>query len=378
MENRKIPENLPAVEFVDTDTDTLVQRLVAGYEELTGRTLYPADPIRAFILWMASIIIQERVLINESAKQNMPRFATGENLDSVSEIFHNVARLPAKKARVMLRFKLSTPAREQMIIAEGLEATVDGEINFVTLDRLLFAQGEDTAEVEAECLTAGVIGNGFQPGQINRLISREFLYFSSVENSTVSTGGSEIESDEAFYNRMRESEETYTTAGPRESYRYHAKTVSSIISDVSAESSEPGVADIRIMTQGGKLPDAELLREVEEYLSADDVRPMTDIVRVSAPETIPFKIKATYYISSVKEASTKDIRAAVDLAIENYIIWQTQKMGRDINPSYLSVVLMDTGIKRVEITEPVFTDIPRGSVAVCTGHTVTFGGVEDD
>lgn len=378
MENRKIPENLPAVEFVDTDTDTLVQRLVAGYEGLTGRTLYPADPIRAFILWMASIIIQERVLINESAKQNMPRFATGENLDSVSEIFHNVARLPAKKARVMLRFKLSTPAREQMIIAEGLEATVDGEINFVTLDRLLFTQGEDTAEVEAECLTAGVIGNGFQPGQINRLISREFLYFSSVENSTVSTGGSEIESDEAFYNRMRESEETYTTAGPRESYRYHAKTVSSIISDVSAESSEPGVADIRIMTQGGKLPDAELLREVEEYLSADDVRPMTDIVRVSAPETIPFKIKATYYISSVKEASTKDIRAAVDLAIENYIIWQTQKMGRDINPSYLSVVLMDTGIKRVEIAEPVFTDIPRGSVAVCTGHTVTFGGVEDD
>ena len=46
MENttRMIPTNLPEVEFVDTDTEALVQKLIAGYEATTGRTLYPADP----------------------------------------------------------------------------------------------------------------------------------------------------------------------------------------------------------------------------------------------------------------------------------------------------------------------------------------------
>ena len=47
---RNIPSELPEVEFVDTDTEALVNKLIAGYEEITGRTLYPADPVRAFIL----------------------------------------------------------------------------------------------------------------------------------------------------------------------------------------------------------------------------------------------------------------------------------------------------------------------------------------
>lgn len=177
---------------------------------------------------------------------------------------------------------------------------------------------------------------------------------------------------------MRESEESYTTAGPRGSYTYHAKAVSSQISDVSAESPEDGVADIRIMLYGGELPSEELIKEVQEYLSADNIRPMTDKVTVAAPTTVDFDIEATYYIPKDKEASTKEIKRAVDLAVESYELWQTSKMGRDINPSYFNAILMDSGIKRIEITKPVFTKIPKGSVAVLKKCTVTFGGVEDE
>ena len=105
---RNIPSELPEVEFVDTDTEALVNKLIAGYEEITGRTLYPADPVRAFILWLASVIIQERVNINESAKQNLPRYATGQNLDSLSEIFHNTYRLQPTAARTTLGFSITT------------------------------------------------------------------------------------------------------------------------------------------------------------------------------------------------------------------------------------------------------------------------------
>lgn len=375
---RNIPSNLPEVEFVDTDTEALTNKLIAGYEELTGRTLYPADPVRIFILWIASIIIQERVQINESAKQNLPRYATSENLDSLSEIFHNVPRLEPQAATTTLRFYITTTLEEDYIISDELEVTVDGNINFKTTGYLNFKAGTNYADVQAECISLGEIGNGFTPGQINKLVSDEFLYYKEVSNTTESEGGSEEESDTAYYNRMRESEESYTTAGPRGSYKYHGKTVSALISDISAESTEDGIADIRVMLYGGELPDKELISKVQQYLSADDIRPMTDKVVVSAPNTVPFNINATYYISSEKESTTQEIKAAVENATENYILWQTQKMGRDINPSYFSAMLMESGIKRVEITSPVFTQIPKGSVAVIGTSSVTFGGVEDE
>lgn len=189
-----------------------------------------------------------------------------------------------------------------------------------------------------------------------------------TKTETVTTGGGEI----------KVSEESYTTAGPRGSYIYHAKAVSSQISDVSAESPQDGVADIRIMLYGGELPSEELIKEVQAYLSADDIRPMTDKVTVAAPTTVDFDIELTYYIPKDKEASTKEIKRAVDLAVESYELWQTSKMGRDINPSYFYAILMDSGIKRADIKKPVFTEIPKGSVAVLKKCTVTFGGVEDE
>lgn len=375
---RNIPSNLPEVEFVDTDTEALVNKLIAGYEKITGRTLYPADPVRAFILWLASIIIQERVGINESAKQNLPRYAEGENLDSLSEIFHNTYRLEPTAATTTLGFYITTTLEEDYIITDELEVTVDGVINFATTGYLIFKAGENYAEVGAICQSVGTVGNGFAPGQVSKLVSDEFLYFKEVANMTTTAGGSEEESDTAFYNRMRESEESYTTAGPRGSYAYHAKSVSSQISDVSAESPQDGVADVRIMLYGGKLPDKELIDRVQEYLSADDIRPMTDKVIVAAPDTIEFDIEATYYIPRDKAATTKEIKQAVELATENYTLWQTSKMGRDINPSYFNAMLMESGIKRVDITTPVFTEIPKGSVAVLRNCNVTFGGVEDE
>lgn len=375
---RRIPSNLPEVEFVDTDTETLVNKLIAGYERITGRTLYPADPIRIFILWLADVIIQERILINESAKQNVPRYAEGKNLDSLSEIFHNVPRLEPTAAQTTLRFYLTKTLIEDFMITDTMEATVDGTINFSTTEHIIFKAGCEYADAAAVCTLLGEIGNGFVPGQVDKLVSDEFLFFKEVVNITKTAGGSEAESDPAYYNRMRESEESYTTAGSRGSYIYHAKSVSSQISDVSAESPQPGIADIRILLYNGELPDKELIDKIKKHLNGDDIRPMTDTVFVAAPDTVEFNIDIKYFISREKEASTNNIKQEVELAVEKYLLWQTSKMGRDINPSYFNAILMEAGIKRVEILSPTFTQIPKGSVAVIKKKTVTFGGVEDE
>ena len=77
----------PDIEFVETDTETIISSLIALYEELqraAGRENYqvrPGSPERLFISWLAAVIVQQRVLINETAKMNVPRYAAkSENI----------------------------------------------------------------------------------------------------------------------------------------------------------------------------------------------------------------------------------------------------------------------------------------------------------
>ena len=76
--------------------------------------------------------------------------------------------------------------------------------------------------------------------------------------------------------------------------------------------------------------------------------------------------------------------AAVDKAVENYVAWQSGKLGRDINPDKLREYLAGTGIKRIELSEPVFTRLRDGKdnsapqIATLGTVTVTNGGYEDE
>lgn len=371
-QNRGYPE----ISFVNTDTDTLVNALVKSYEKFTGRTLYPADPVHKFILWIADIIIQERILIDESAKQNVPRYAQGVYLDSLAEIFKDAYRLQPQAAATTFRFYLSTALPYQHLIPIGTRVAV-GNIVFETTETLYIDAGKQSGDVPAVCQQVGEIGNGFVPGQITQLVD-VFPYYDRVENITVSAGGAERETDSAFYERMRESMESFSTAGPSGAYIYHAKTASPLVADVAALSPTPGVADIRVLLRDGELPTEEVLQEVQAQLSADKVRPLCDFVQVSAPDTVPLNIEATYYIPKPSQNSAAVITADVEQAVRDYIRWQTEKMGRDINPSVFVSYMMKTGIKRVVVRQPEYTVVPESEVAALNQCNVSSGGVEDE
>ncbi len=367
----------PDIHFVDTDTNTVVNALIQSYEAFTGRTLYPADPARLFILWVADIIIQERVNIDFSARQNVPRYAEGEYLDSLAELFKDAYRLEPEKAKTTLRFTLSIPLEVATIVPAGTRVTVDGEIIFQTVQALTIPAGDLFGNVEAECQTAGEIGNGFVPGQITQLIDI-FPYFGSVENVSESDGGADEESDAAFYERMRESVETFSTAGPLGAYEYYAKSASALIVDVKATSPEPGEVDVRVLLSGGQLPGEEILKEVLDILNADKVRPLTDHVTVAAPETVPYDIDFTYWTQEGGAVSDEKVAENIAAAVRTFKEWQGAKMGRDVNPSYLISLLMQAGAKRVKVRSPVDTVVPDNAVAVIGETAVVNGGAENE
>lgn len=367
--------NYPDIQFVETDAEKILNSLIASYELITKRKLYPADPTRLFINWVADIYVQLSVGINESAKQNVFRFAKGDNLDSLAEIFRDEYRLGAESAKAVFRFYLSTTLASQCLIRKGTRITVDGEIIFETEEDLYVKAGELFGEVAAVCSVPGIIGNGFMPGQVAQLVDI-FPFYERVENITKTDGGAEAEKDEAFYNRMRENVESFSTAGPEGAYIYFAKKASAKITDVDVDAAED-VVFVRILTDNG-LPSAQILNDVTEALNDKKIRPMTEKVQVLPPGVAEFDIDLTYYISNPSASSGTTIVASVSAAIAEYEAWQTTKMGRDINPSYLISMLMKTGIKRVDLRSPVYTSVGKGTVAVIRSRNVLNGGAEDE
>ena len=374
------------IEFLETDTETVISSMIALYEEMqraAGRDNYkvrPGSPERVFISWMAAIIVQQRTLINETAKMNVPRYAAkSENedyLDSLAEIFKDTARLPASPASAIFRFHISEPQQQSTIIPAGTRISFDGVIIFATSEVLEIRAGETSGEVEAVCTQPGTVGNGLVAGQVKEVVDL-FDHYQKAENITTTSGGAEKEDKESYYERMRDSMESFSTAGPINGYIYWTKTVSPAVLDVAVTSPEACYVDVRVILRDGQEATEAVLKEIEEALNASDIRPLTDIVTVSAPETVDFSVDATFWIAQPNRESAAAIEREVRAAVDNFIVWQTSKMGRDINPSYLTKLMMDAGAKRVEVRQPTFQSVADIAVGKLESKSVLNGGLED-
>ena len=378
-----IKREYPDIEFVETDTETIENSLIAlwelMYQEMTGKKkkVYPASPERLYIAFTAAIIIQQRIIINETAKKNVPRYANGKYLDSLGELFKDTFRLPEARANAVFRFYISEQQEQAVIVPQGTRINFDGEIVFSTTEELEIAAGDTYGDVLGECLTPGIVGNNIAAGQIKEIVDT-YDFFWKVENITRTAGGADKESDQSYYERLRESMEGFSTAGPVGGYIYHVKSVSTAIADVTATSPEPGLVDIRVLLNGGEMPTEATMQEIQDALNASTVRPLTDRVIVSKPEEVPFSVDVTIYLPRYSQTSSTIIERDARSAVAAYIKWQTEKMGRDINPSRLHNFLMEAGLKRAEIRKPDFTVVPETSVARLTGETVLNGGTEDE
>ena len=183
---------------------------------------------------------------------------------------------------------------------------------------------------------------------------------------------------------MRQSLDSFSTAGARGGYLYHAKKVSTEILDVAVNSPTPGVVKLYVLMEGGKLAGEEIKSLVVGVCCDDGVRPVTYGVVVEDARQVSYDIRFTYYLPSDGDKSAADIAAAVQRAVDQYQAWQCARLGRDINPSHLLGLLMQTGVKRVELTAPAFLALTDGrdkqapQVAAAGTVEIINGGFEDE
>jgi len=118
---------------------------------------------------------------------------------------------------------------------------------------------------------------------------------------------------------------------------------------------------------GGELPSEEVLADVLEVCSSDDIKPLTDLVTVEAPSVENYDITLTYYTTATNESAVVSAVEGSGGAIDNYVYWQDSALDQDINPSELIKRILNAGATRVEIAAPVYTELDETTVAKFSG-----------
>lgn len=377
--SEQIPRwGLAPTDFLETDSEKIKSQIITGFEQASGESLAAGDPRRLFLLSIADVIIQQRTAINIAAQQNLLSYAQGSYLDALGALL-SVERLSESRAVTTMRFTLSQALGSVYTVPEGTQVT-NGVVTFETDEDLLIPIGQTQGDVSASCTVAGVVGNDYLAGQISTIVT-PMTFVAGAENTTITMGGADAEGDDEYAERIRLAPNSFSVAGPEKAYVYHAKSVSPAIIDVKVDSPTPGEVDVYVLLTDGTLPTSDTLEQIEAYLSAEEIRPLTDYVVVKAPTASNYEIELHYWISQEDSSKAAQIQADVEAAVEQYRLWQQTKIGRDITPGKLLQLVFAAGANRVDdstMKPSAWKKLESMQVAQCTGVKVVYEGYKDE
>ena len=181
-----------------------------------------------------------------------------------------------------------------------------------------------------------------------------------------------MESDESLRERAQMAWEGLSTAGPRNSYIFHARAADGRVADATAESPSPAVAVVTVQSLlGDGTAPPELLAVVNAYLSDDDRRPVADRLTVQGAQILNYQVKAKLYLLSSGPES-EPILAAAQQRLLAYV-HQRRRLGMEVSESALHAALHVEGVRKVELEGWVDIVASKAQAPYCTGITLSRG-----
>lgn len=184
------------------------------------------------------------------------------------------------------------------------------------------------------------------------------------------------ESDAALRARTQLAVEGFSTAGPVESYRFHALTAAGDVADASVASPSPGQVLVTILgNDGDGTPAPALLDTVAAALNADTVRPLTDQVLVQGATVIPYAVEAELVL--YPGPAPAPVLAEAQAEAARYAA-ETHRLGFDVTLSGLYAALHRPGVQRVILIAPVADLVCAPHEAPhCTGIALSLAEATD-
>ncbi|WP_454839722.1 baseplate assembly protein [Pseudomonas hormoni] len=177
------------------------------------------------------------------------------------------------------------------------------------------------------------------------------------------------EKDDPFRERIQLAFEGLTTAGPRNSYIFHARNASGLVMDATAESPEPCSVTVTVLSSEGEgVASPELLATVAAGLNDEDVRPLGDRVTVQSAEIIHYSIDAILHMNS----AGPEVDASLAEATKRLAAWinPRKRLGVEVARSAVDAQVHVAGVSRVELIGWVDLAPTKAQAAYCTGYTV--------
>ncbi|EPP2530228.1 baseplate assembly protein [Vibrio cholerae] len=187
-----------------------------------------------------------------------------------------------------------------------------------------------------------------------------------------------LESNEHLRLRYFLAPYSFSNAGPRLAYKYHAMTLderptvsvdapepnkvvvtyefgegsmAGQVKDATGLRTAPGEVKVTVLArEGNGTPSDELIAAVTSYFQRDDVAPETDEITVAKATILPYQIRAIAYIS--KGPDTQVTKSAAEALLQQYADEQ-HHLGATIEPSMVYHVLHQAGAKKVDLLEPL-------------------------
>lgn len=361
-------------DFVETDSAEIYATMIGSLMDACNEPLYPGDERRLFGEALVQVFVSLFILFDDKAKQRALRYARGKVLDVIGERY-NVYRADPASASATFRFTASAAQVENIIIPAGTRITSDGKVYFATEETVVLSAGSTSVDVQAMCTVGGAAYNGYAAGSIGTLVDL-IPYISGAANITVSAGGDDGEpytedGDEKFRERIRLAPAAFSP-GTENGYRYYAMSADPDIASVEIDcpEDEPNTVNIYALMSGGGLPDAETLQKILDAINTGNVRIMTDHVQAFAPEVVEYTVEVKYYCTAEDEAATILSIEGEGGAIDQYNEWQSQALGRGINPDKLRSYLYNAGASMVDIVSPSRVTLAKNQVAKLSGPVV--------
>lgn len=295
--------DLPIPEFINESADTIHKRML---EEAPSNI----NIIEGDMFWDCTRpSAEEKSRSEKIAMQNILRMAftqssTGKYLEYLGECKGIFKNLPTKSTgNVKVIGNPNTLISKDKIFCT--EATEEQEsIEFRVMET---TQINEIGEVivKVECLTTGTIGN--VKANTIKIVATSINGVKEITNEEDFKGGTNIEDEEHFRERVMNAEQEESLSGADSDYIRWAKEVDGVgYAYVIEEWNGPGTVKILILDKNGQAATEELISKVKEYIYPDKKEgenrggkaPLGAIVTISTPTTLEININANFIITS--------------------------------------------------------------------------------
>jgi phage-related baseplate assembly protein len=247
---------------------------------------------------------------------------------------------------------------ENLQTPEIIEELSFEEILLRMKEALVAIDQEYTAYLESDPLI-----KLFEVAAYRELLLRQRINQAAKANLLAFATGSDLENLSAFYGIARKEGETdeelrtrthakivgWSSAGSREAYKFHALNSDPRVKEANADSPEPGLVRISILSkENGGVVSPDLLESVKNHMLREDIRMLTDVVEVVPCSLIDVNVKAKIILMSSTPLEILDtIKSSFSLVFS-----KNAGLGVSISRAWIISNLFLSGVKDVELITP--------------------------